>query len=339
MIHHYTIRTYTAMLLELFNDLEIQYKLDDSTVKTKNIPIVYSTREKALILDKVTREQILSGNLNVLPRASLVLSGLEKTNQRTTNKNIKTNKLKKTDTFEYSWNSVPYAFNYELIIQCRGMNELASIIEQIAPQFNPTVEIDVADAQNLTEYTRVPVSLMGIDWDDGDGYNELSSNIFTLTVQVSVQGSLYPPIKEIDRIKEFKMFLNETNDDGETYNRRFIMNWDVDTAGEVENEETVTIDNVAQYPPVITGLVCDNFTIGENEIVGVWTDEDDKISEDTFEFEIMSGNDYVDSYSNDDNVLTITILDDTESGSEVEIQFKVTDVYGNFDTISKVFTI
>lgn len=339
MIHHFTIRTYTAMLLDLFNDLEVQYQLDDKTIKTKNVPIVYSTREKAMVMDKVTREQFLSGNVNVLPKAALVFSGLEKNPQRTTNKNIKTNKVKLENTFQYSTNSVAYTFNFEVIIKCRGMNELTGLIEQIAPIFNPTVDLDVADAQNLRERTRVPVSLTGFSWDDEE-LDENSSNVFTLTVELKVQGSLYPPIKTIERIKEFKMFLNETNDDDTTYTRKSITNWDVDSSGESENEDIVIIESTTQYPPVINGLVVDgSFTEGENTITGIYVDEDSKDAEMVFAFTILSGDEYIDSYEIVDNVITVNVSIDTPTGTEVEIEFKVTDVYGNFDTLDKIFTI
>ena len=161
--HHNTIRTYTGALLNLFNDLEVQYKNSSGEVTSRNIPIRFATKEKSKILDEYTTEQLTSGNYNVLPRANLSWSNMIKAEQRTTNKHVKIN-TKATDThFEFLYNSVPYEFTYELTIMCRGLNEATMIIEQIACKFNPIINIDVYDATNLDEPTRIPVSLLDIE--------------------------------------------------------------------------------------------------------------------------------------------------------------------------------
>lgn len=336
MIHHYTIRTYTAALMDLFNDLEVSYTLSDGTIKTKNIPIKYTTKEKSITLDEYTTEQLLSGNTNVLPCSSLAFVGLNTLNERQTNKNARINRVKDKDEYSYSYNSVSYGFEYSLIIKCRGMNELTSIIEQIAPKFNPSVNIDVADAQNLNLMSRVPVILNSIDFED-DNYNETSSNIFTITVNLIIKGSLYPPIREITKIKKYKIFLNQENDDG-TYTRKSVQNWDIDNSGNMINGEIDIIDNVRLFPPEIQGLVTSKpFTIGKNEITGIYEDKDGKIDEEKFEFTILRGEEYILEYTVVNDKITIIMKDNTPPRYEVELMFKVTDIYNNFDTLSKVF--
>lgn len=248
--HHETIRKYTAALLNLFNDIEIQYTTSDNNTIIKKIPLKYSTREKTKELDEHTVKQLLSGNTNVLPRASMSLVTLIKSDQRQTNKNRKLNKYKTDLDIQYSFNSIPYEFTYELNIQCRGMNEATQIIEQIAPNFNPIVNIDVWDASNLDEPTRVPVKLLDIGIET-EAYEELSANIVTLTFGLSLTGNLYQPIKSIPRIKEFQILLNEI--DGETANRKEIMDWDVNFDGFIENGTVSEISNDGIYnPPVYT---------------------------------------------------------------------------------------
>jgi hypothetical protein len=135
-------------------------------------------------LDNFSTEQLLAGNTNTLPRGAIALSTMIKAEQRTTNKNLKIGKVKGENTFEYMYNSVPFEFTFELAIMCRGMNEAAMIIEQIAPKFNPTVNIDVWDAENLNEPTRIPVKLLDIGIESNE-YDELSSNIVTVNVGTS----------------------------------------------------------------------------------------------------------------------------------------------------------
>lgn len=247
MLHHGTIRKYTAALLSVFNDFEIQYQSSTGATISKKIPITYSTKEKSKILDKVTTEQILSGNFSVLPRCSLSLSALNKIDNRVTNKNLKINNYRTSDTIEYSFNSVPYEFTYELNFQCRGMNEATQIIEQIAPKFNPIVNIDIWDVSNLSEPTRVPVKLLDIGL-DSEEYAEISSNIFTVTCGISVTGNLYPPIKSQERIQEFQMMINEYD---ENYYRSLeLLDWEVGLDGYII-DGTLTIDN----DPDNTGII------------------------------------------------------------------------------------
>lgn len=249
MIHFGSIRKYTAALLDLFNNFEIQYKASDGTTVTKNVPIVYSSREKSRILDTYTSEQLLSGNYSILPRASLSMGSMTKMDQRVTNKVNKINVFKSPDTLEYSFNSVPYEFKFDIVFQCRGMNEATQLIEQVAPLFNPTVNIDIWDAQNLNEPTRIPVRLEDISF-ESEEYDELSSNIFTVTMSIALTGNLYPPIKSQERIKQFIVAVSEVS--GDEHYQKSLMNWDVDLDGNVLNGTIETGDENGIFTPIDT---------------------------------------------------------------------------------------
>jgi hypothetical protein len=240
--HHGTIRKYTAAILDLFNDFEIQYENSLGEAKSRPIPIRYSSREKATVFDEYTTEQLLSGNYSILPRASLTLQSMSKVDSRVTNKNTKINQYKTDSSIDFSFNSVPYEFTFEIIVQCRGMNEATQIIEQIAPKFNPTVNIDVWDAANLNEPTRVPVRLTDIQFSSED-YEELSTNIFTVTFTLSLMGNLYPPIKSQERVKQFKLMMSQV--DGKYYQQKELTEWDVDLNGKpIGDTSSTTTDPV-----------------------------------------------------------------------------------------------
>lgn len=230
-MHHGSIRKYTAALLEAFNSIEIQYKMSNGDAVLREVPLKYSSQEKSKILDEYTAEQLHSGNYNVLPRASLALVSMNKAENRVTNKNNKIGSFKTDDSLEFMFNSVPYEFTYELIVQCRGMNEATQIIEQIAPKFNPIVNIDVWDANNLDEPTRIPVRLTDISM-ESDAYDELSINLTTVTFSISLMGNLYPPIKSMPRIQEFKMYFDRITSDSERV-RSEMLEWDTDLDGKI----------------------------------------------------------------------------------------------------------
>lgn len=325
-VHHGTIRKYTAVMLDIFNDLEIQYKDSNSVLHSANIPVKFSSLEKAQMLDEYSIEQILSGNSNVLPRASLSLTAVQRSETRMSNKNVKINTVKKEDLFEFQYNSMPYQFMYQLTVQCRGMNEASMIIEQIAPKFNPTLNVDVYDGMNLNEPTRIPIKLLdfSIDFEE---YNEISTNLVTVSCSLQLEGNLYPPIKTVDRIKDFKILFNERVQE-DTFSRRVIMGWDVDDEGLLKNEEIIIPNNNV---PEIIDILCNSYIkIGENDLFLVYEDKDNLINELTFNWEILSGDATI-TFNKEFAKLNIN------AAGPVEIQASIRDISGNYSSSSKIF--
>jgi hypothetical protein len=325
---HNTIRKYTAALLDLFNDLEVQYDTSAGSTITKKIPLNYSTKEKSRIIEGLTAEQLKSGNYNVLPRANLSLSTLVKSETRIKNKNLKINSVSSDTSFEYQYNSVPYEFTFELTIACRGMSEASMVIEQVAPKFNPTVNIDIWDGLNLHEPTRVPVKLLDISL-ESEEYEEFSSNIITLSIGLSIIGNLYPPIKNIQRIKDFKIYINE-NDGGQSV-KKSILGWDVDDSGALTNEEITNVD-ATTYSPTLVEIVGSNILVGDNTLSVIYEDKDNKLSELTFDWDVIQGSASVVG-DLDQAILSVT------TSETVEVQVTVTDAFGNFASIARSFVV
>jgi len=329
MIHHNTIRKYVAALLDTFNDIEVQYTLSDGTVKSRNVPIKYSSKEKSHEFDNHTTQQLLSGNYNILPRANIALSTLAKADSRVTNKNLKINTAASEEKFEYMYNSVPYTFTFELTVQCRGMNEATMIIEQIAPLFNPTINIDIWDGENLNEPTRIPVKLLDIGIETEE-YEELSSNIVTINFGIELTGNFYQPIKEIHRIKKFKMLINETPGDG-YFDRKSILGWDVEDDGTLQNGEIVSVDYTEKFPPSILSINVSNLSVGENEFFVLFDDKDNKLNELNFEWNVIYGGATIISKDLDKCIVNVE--------SDFELEVVITDIYGNYSSLSREFIL
>lgn len=220
MFYHNTIRKYTLALLDFFKKLEVQYKNDNNAIITKTIPIHYKMKEKEMLLDK-SQTQILSGNMNVIPRAVLELNSLSQTTDRQTSKFNKINKLRDHDYCQYQYNCVSYEFDYTLKILCRGLNEACQIVEEIAPKFNPNVAIDLYDAENESSPTRVPLQMTSIGIDT-EGFDEKSMNICTVSCSLKLSGYLFQPIQNYSIIKDLKISLNTP------YLERELMEWKVE---------------------------------------------------------------------------------------------------------------
>ena len=208
MISHGTINLYTAALLSFLRKIKIEYLDENKNLISKNIPIMYSSKEMAKCLEFFKQEDFISGNVNLLPRGTLTLVSIMKREDALLNRNIKINKVNNKGSFEYAYNSVPFSFIYEFNIFCRGMSELSSLIEIIMPKFNPILSLDVYDVANLDEPSRVPLKLMDVSFQELDEFSETSKNIWNLTFSMQIDGNLYQNIKTINPLTEYKETVN-----------------------------------------------------------------------------------------------------------------------------------
>ena len=179
---------------------------------------------------------------------------------------------------------------------------------------------------NLNEPTRIPIKLLdfSIDFEE---YNEISTNLVTVSCSLQLEGNLYPPIKTVDRIKDFKILLNERVQE-DTFSRRVIMGWDVDDEGLLKNEEIIIPNNNV---PEIIDILCNSYIkIGENDLFLVYEDKDNLINELTFNWEILSGDATI-TFNKEFAKLNIN------AAGPVEIQASIRDISGNYSSSSKIF--
>lgn len=259
MLIHNTIRKYTLAMLETFNGLKVEYPVNvngTTEYRLRNIPIKYSSREKLNILDEVSEQNLISGNYNVLPRSNIVMSTIVRNMERQSNKFTK---LATTDFGDFLFNSVAYDFTFDMTVMCRGMNEASSVAEQIASRFNPTYTLLINEIPNQKTPTSVPLMLLDIGITTQE-YEEISTNIVTLSVGFMLKGNFYSPIMTTGKIKNVDMFINlwHTSSKNE-YNRAKLYEYDVeDNIVQPDFDEyTLTVEGeFGKIAPEITDLKC-----------------------------------------------------------------------------------
>lgn len=261
MISHGTISLYTAALLSFLRKIKIEYLDENENLISKNIPIMYSSKEKAKSLEFFNQKDFISGNVNLLPRGTLALVSIMKREDALLNRNIKINKVKNINgSFEYSYNSVPFSFVYEFNIFCRGMSELTSLIEIIMPKFNPNLSLDVYDVANLDEPSRVPLKLMDVTFSEVDEFSETSKNIWNLTFSMQIDGNLYQNIKTINPLTEYKEAVNTQYTSFEQLNNTIYSAYFKNIKLSTKNNELKVIFKTALDLPEITWSLSDDIT-------------------------------------------------------------------------------
>lgn len=260
MISHGTISLYTAALLSFLRKIKIEYLDENENLISKNIPIMYSSKEKAKSLEFFNQKDFISGNVNLLPRGTLALVSIMKREDALLNRNIKINKVNLNGSFEYSYNSVPFSFVYEFNIFCRGMSELTSLIEIIMPKFNPNLSLDVYDVANLDEPSRVPLKLMDVSFQEVDEFSETSKNIWNLTFSMQIDGNLYQNIKRINPLTEYKEAVNTQYTSFEQLNNTIYSAYFKNIKLSTKNNELKVIFKTALDLPEITWSLSDDIT-------------------------------------------------------------------------------
>ena len=317
--HHKTIRIYTLALLETFNDIEIQNLASDgTTVLSSIIPIKFSSREKALILDEYETKEITKGNFNTLPRMSLVFSGLSYDGTRQKNKFLKINKVINGETIQFQNNSVPYLFNYEIICKARGMTEASMIIEQISSYFNPSYTLKVKEIPIQDEFTTIQLNLEGISIEQEE-YEEFSKNIVTISFPLTLKGNIYPAIKDQGVVKSILWYLNNQTDN--EYQRASLIEFD---------GQDVTKYDFGPYMGTLAPVITDiqKITQGAKTYLKViFEDKDNKPDEFTFVWVKKSGSANIETGK---EIIEITNLIDTNN-----ISVTIIDIHKNQVTFNK----
>ena len=103
MISHGTINSYVGALLTFLRNIDISFIDENKNLITKNIPIMYTSKEKSDSLEFLNAEDIKTGNVNILPRGTLALVSIQKREEASLNRNIKVNKVKTDNKIEYSF--------------------------------------------------------------------------------------------------------------------------------------------------------------------------------------------------------------------------------------------
>jgi hypothetical protein len=202
--HHNSIRKYTTSLLKVFNTIEVpRYNEDGELISVLNVPIKFSTRERAIQLIEEDYQNT-EMKQNILPKMALSLNGLSRAQSRDTNKYAR--KIfynENEEPISLQINSVSYDFSYTLHIMARTMTDLTVIVEQIVPLFRPTYNIRMLELDYDNESTSVPINMEGISFDlDIDMDEDSDIRMVSADIDLSLRGNLHLPIKDAQVIKE-----------------------------------------------------------------------------------------------------------------------------------------
>lgn len=324
---HNSLRKYVSAVLNFFNEMKIQYKNSEGDVIERNIPVDFSLREKSDIIDEKTQQSILSGNTNVLPRAYITWSAINRDDTRLRNRNNKINVLRKENSIEYQYNSMPYSVVLEYHVICRGMTEACQVLEELVPYFNPLLNLDIYDGDNLDKPTRVPVQLLDANLEPA-GFDEYSNNNITVNATIQAYINIFSPVKSIENIKTYKLSFHGNEED-----RFKTIGYDVHN-GKVDPETGRTIDKYAALSKLQVGFKTKVLEKGDNTIY-TFTQKHKLDDIRNFKFTVLQSE--IEILSVKSNSIKIRIPEDYKGN--IEVIFEVEDEFSNKQACSRMFKI
>jgi len=245
ILYFNSVRNYTLSILDSLNNIKHWVKTEDGKHKEEVIPLIFGNYEKSIALEDIDKETYLSGNFSFIPRMVLTFEGMTKAGDRTTNKFQKI--IKKIDDpenqgkkqLQFAFNSVSYDFQYNLLIQARGLNQAFQIVEQILPRFRPTYAIQIQEYPLFDEMTLTQLQCEDPQFEILEEFEETDVNIVNITIPLNLRGNLYMPLQVQGAIETVKMF-NKLWDEKDYRDAKLASYYklDVDTStGLVENCE------------------------------------------------------------------------------------------------------
>lgn len=193
--HPNTIRKYVAGMLAFFSNLRVEY-LANGKVYQRKLPVFYGNREKLLTIEEHEFSELMNGNTNFLPRASLVIDSMTYDQNRQNNKNVAVQReltmqsLTNKNVFAYVTSAPsPYNIAVRLNLITRGMNDAMMLVEQVASFFNPFYTFKMVEEQ---QESSIRLQLDSVTFEPPE-IDQFSNNEVMVEFGFTLYGNMYKP--------------------------------------------------------------------------------------------------------------------------------------------------
>lgn len=193
--HPNTIRKYVAGMLAFFSNLRVEY-LASGKVYQRKLPVFYGNREKLLTIEEHEFTELMNGNTNFLPRASLVIDSMTYDANRQNNKNVAVQReltmqsLTNKNAFAYMTSAPsPYNIAVRLNLVTRGMNDAMMLVEQVASFFNPFYTFKMVEEQ---QESSIRLQLDSVTFEPPE-IDQFSNNEVMVEFGFTLYGNMYKP--------------------------------------------------------------------------------------------------------------------------------------------------
>lgn len=212
--YHGHMRKYVILFGTLFNNIYINREKDGTVYDTIKVPISYGPKDKMLARVDADPELIKPFSI-VLPRMSFELSSLSYDPLRklsSVKRNTVIQNATDSNQLKYVYNPVPYNFNFTLYIAVKNAEDGTRILEQILPYFTPDWTATLNIIPELGIKLDIPTILLDVTSEDSYEGDYVTRRAIIWTLDFTMKGYIYGPVKKSEQIKLANVNLFTSND-------------------------------------------------------------------------------------------------------------------------------
>jgi hypothetical protein len=195
--YHGSARKLIIAFGSVFNNIHVQRKQNDDSIKDIKVPLVYESQKKYLakMMKDATNRQV--------PRMGFIMNGIQIDLARGQNQMNQWRTAGDAVTpAQYTYAPVPYNYSFTLDIYVDYMDDGLQIIEQILPYFQPDFNIVIESVPEMNIKRDIPIQLEAVEMSD-DFEGEFGAfRMVTWSLNFVMKGWMYPPITDQKVIKK-----------------------------------------------------------------------------------------------------------------------------------------
>lgn len=200
--YHSLIRKYVILVGSLFDDVWIERTSPSGeTLSVEKVPVSYAVKEKMLSRLKKDPDASLPIQ-SLLPNVTFELVSLRYDGKRALPlRNMVARTATDPSNLRYVYDPVPYDLGFQVHVYVKNVLDGNKIIEQILPFFKPEWVVSMELIPEMDVVRDVPIVLNSITPNDlyTDDFRERT--VFMWTLDLTVKGYLYGPVREKPMIK------------------------------------------------------------------------------------------------------------------------------------------
>jgi hypothetical protein len=184
----------------LFNNIVIKRQGNSGTLESVRVPIKYGPTQKFLAIIAAEPESARANTQMTLPRMSFEIKGLQYDASRklppTTLARIMPEDNESNPGKQFSqFLPVPYNLNVELGIITKTQDDGLQILEQILPNFHPSINVSIQVIEETGEERDIAVVLNSIDYSDNYEAEISERRTILWTLSFTVKTYLFGPVE------------------------------------------------------------------------------------------------------------------------------------------------
>ena len=194
--YHEIIRKTIIGFGTLFNEIYIKHKQKDGTI-LEEIKVGLSYGPKQKYLAKIEEQSKLTKAVAInLPRMAFEMVSLEYDPTRKTGITQTFKECDSAGNVKKVYMPVPYNIGFELSILSKLNDDALQIVEQILPNFQPSLNITINLIDSIGEKRDIPVTLNSVDFQDDYEGDFTSRRALIYTLRFTAKTYLFGPVAD-----------------------------------------------------------------------------------------------------------------------------------------------